>query len=402
VERASTPLRLEGSGLASWYGVEMLGRVRLVLAGVASLTACGQAHTGTTPARVVAHRSAPEAPATAESPAKHGRRLATTTFSTCAVRDDRRVVCWGDNGEGELGGGDAELHGPREVPGVNDVVEIAGGGGAQSYCARREDGEVWCWGHGYGAPTRVPVHVKEPTQIAAQTWGCAVGAAGDASCWRGATTQPETVPLEGVSHVAVRFETAVWWTPADGALFLWRGGSDPAKLLGQLHEVVALESQNSTRFVCALTAAGEVLCTDLDDPEEGPQSPTERLPPARDLALGVGWSCALARDEYGSIHCWDDEGGRKPRCNELFDRQICTGPGPTPQAGLEHATPTFATHIADAVEIIGGGYHLCGRTRSGAVFCWGDNNLGCSDPSADAPTWLPEPKQILSLADKTH
>jgi hypothetical protein len=271
---------------------------------------------------------------------------------------------------------------------------------------------VWCWGARYGAPVRVPVLVEEPIHIDVQLVGCAVGARGDGSCWSGMALAPEgaslessgrPVPLEGVSHVATSSVLGVLWTPADGALWRWWGEAQAPEPLGRLDDVIALESQASFR-VCALTAKGNVRCFDPQTPTNPPTSSPPWLPPARDLALGVDWSCALARDEDGRIDCWDGDGGREPECNELFDPPItiCAGPGPTPQLGLRHATPTVATSIPDAVEIIGGGHHLCARTRSGTVLCWGDNSYGGAGPSADASPWLPEPTPVLSLADTAY
>jgi len=56
-----------------------------------------------------------------------------------------KVVCWGSNGDGELGRG---KQGPPErpgaVPALDGVVELALG--ADHACARASDATIWCWG----------------------------------------------------------------------------------------------------------------------------------------------------------------------------------------------------------------------------------------------------------------
>jgi alpha-tubulin suppressor-like RCC1 family protein len=63
----------------------------------------------------------------------------------CAVRRDRRVVCWGRNEEGQLGNGafdDSPT--PVEVTELDDVVSVDAS--VHHTCALRADGTVWCWG----------------------------------------------------------------------------------------------------------------------------------------------------------------------------------------------------------------------------------------------------------------
>jgi alpha-tubulin suppressor-like RCC1 family protein len=65
---------------------------------------------------------------------------------TCALSRAGRVYCWGFNQFGQLGNADAKLcsRDAREVTGVEDVVQIAAGGGHT--CAVHSNGTVTCWG----------------------------------------------------------------------------------------------------------------------------------------------------------------------------------------------------------------------------------------------------------------
>ncbi|MEM6954587.1 MAG: MopE-related protein [Myxococcota bacterium] len=67
----------------------------------------------------------------------------------CALRENGRVVCWGDNRYGQIGDdsrGDDRFV-PTPVPGLTNVVQLASGG--QSTCALRESGELLCWGRNH-------------------------------------------------------------------------------------------------------------------------------------------------------------------------------------------------------------------------------------------------------------
>lgn len=65
----------------------------------------------------------------------------------CALRTNGTVQCKGSNSYGELGNPAVtarESSTPVDVAGLSDVVSIASG--SHSTCALRADGTVWCWG----------------------------------------------------------------------------------------------------------------------------------------------------------------------------------------------------------------------------------------------------------------
>jgi alpha-tubulin suppressor-like RCC1 family protein len=81
----------------------------------------------------------------------------------CALMAAGTVACWGYNGMGELGiGADVVASTtPVTVPDLTGVIEVAAGG--QSTCARRSDGEVFCWGSnipGDGSKVGSPVPIQ--------------------------------------------------------------------------------------------------------------------------------------------------------------------------------------------------------------------------------------------------
>jgi alpha-tubulin suppressor-like RCC1 family protein len=91
-----------------------------------------------------------------------GIRAISADYGTaCALRNDDRVVCWGDNGQGQLGRGtlgDRAWAAPAEVPGVSAATLSVG---TWSVCAGTTERKVVCWGaSGFGA---LGTGVKENT-----------------------------------------------------------------------------------------------------------------------------------------------------------------------------------------------------------------------------------------------
>jgi alpha-tubulin suppressor-like RCC1 family protein len=71
--------------------------------------------------------------------------------STCALRMNGTIACWGSNDFGQLGNGAASATpsvNPVEVAGITGAVEIASG--RYHVCARHGAGLVSCWGHNDG------------------------------------------------------------------------------------------------------------------------------------------------------------------------------------------------------------------------------------------------------------
>lgn len=78
-------------------------------------------------------------------------RIAPGGFHTCAVRTDRSLWCWGRNLEGQLGLGftSTDVSFPTQVGIDQDWAQIAAG--LVHTCAVRIDRSLWCWGeNGFG------------------------------------------------------------------------------------------------------------------------------------------------------------------------------------------------------------------------------------------------------------
>lgn len=115
---------------------------------------------------------------------------------TCALRDDGTAACWGDNGSGQGGNGSqfSPVKTPVAVSGLTHAVAIVAG--YDHVCALKDDGRVVCWGNnalrqlGDGSANNystTPTGVVGLTDAAAISAGlyfsCALKADGTAVCW---------------------------------------------------------------------------------------------------------------------------------------------------------------------------------------------------------------------------
>jgi len=96
-----------------------------------------------------------------------------SAVTVCALLIDNSLACWGYNNYGQVGDGTiADKHVPTIVLPPNSVKDfiIAGGTSAATTCALKTDGTVWCWGYnGYvQIPSEGPLSYSSkliPTKI---------------------------------------------------------------------------------------------------------------------------------------------------------------------------------------------------------------------------------------------
>jgi alpha-tubulin suppressor-like RCC1 family protein len=126
-------------------------------------------------------------------------------YSTCALKTDGTVWCWGYNGYGELGNNSTTPSPtPVQVIGVTNATAIVGGN--ETFCAILSDTTVVCWGVNssgtcgdgtYTSPRKTPVPVvgtdgtgqlMNVVQLVESNDGlCARRSDGSVACWGGNT-----------------------------------------------------------------------------------------------------------------------------------------------------------------------------------------------------------------------
>jgi len=148
----------------------------------------GQIATGTTSMTPVASPTEVTLPATPE-------RVSSFGSTVCARLSDGRVMCWGDNGNGQVGNGatSGQVTSPFEVTEVRGATHVVAG--TTHTCAVLA-GEVWCWGNnsfgqlgdGVGAgsrgtPMRTNAFAGTPRQIALGSTHTCARTASTVFCW---------------------------------------------------------------------------------------------------------------------------------------------------------------------------------------------------------------------------
>jgi cysteine-rich repeat protein len=402
--------------------------------------------------------------------------LGAGRYSTCAVSVTSQLKCWGRNDSGELGLGDTFTRGdqPGEMGENLPQVQLGRGadvqsvtGGASHGCAILLGDALKCWGYngdgelglgdavwrGFG-PNQMGDSLpqvdlgtylgaaREPWSVSAGfSFTCDVDAVRGAKCWganlSGQLGQGDTLfrgdgPMEmgdsllpidfgtsaqartisaGADHACVLLEggTVKCWggnqsgqlglgdTVARGNLPNQMGDYLPAVNLGT--GVSAFAVAVARERSCAILVGGRLKCwgtnhlgeLGLEDSVNrgwGPEDMGDNLPVVNlgtqhsvtSVALGESHTCALLDD--GVVKCW----GANP------DGEL--GTGNTVSRGS--AAGDMGDHLPavdlgqPAQSIVAGAYHTCALLQDRTVKCWGANptgqlGLGDTDSRGDDP-----------------
>jgi hypothetical protein len=330
--------------------------------------------------------------AVAEPVWKQGELVASDDM--CALRDDGRVMCWGQNAYGTVGDGTRT---PRPVPVLVPRVEhaVSLAAGPAGTCAVTADGHVWCWGafdenlaprqvagvdhavdaivtglvrcarHGDGrvtcwAGTNAPVEVPALGPARRLTGGsgfaCSLHTDASVSCLtfddKGAPRKATPVPeVHGAVQIATVFRTTCAVLPA-GAVRCWMIDEERAMTVGTVAGLAdAIDLVAGGSHVCAARRSGGATCFFASAAPAIPSEAVDGLRGFRALAMASSASCGVRAT--GERVCWGDDYGP-------LGRHQVRGAAATP----------IDIGIGDAVEIAVGHEQACARRRDGSVACW--------------------------------
>lgn len=252
--------------------------------------------------------------ATADTPGqaiagvRQATQLAVGATHGCAL-SQAVVYCWGDGSRGQRGAPVSATPSAQATyaEGLYDVVRVAAGNG--STCGVKRDGSVWCYGSGTpqlaapsggmapppGTGTQVP-GISDAVDVALfDGHACVLRKTGAIACW-GSNAQgelgtpgsatPVTAPVDvpGLGGAAKAVAVGPGYTCAvlaDGAVKCW--GGNPNKQLG-----IGYGQESAT------PATGKVLgITDA-------------------IAITAGATHACAVLDGGYVNCWGEGAGRGP------------------------------------------------------------------------------------------
>lgn len=334
-----------------------------------------------TPGRVIVSTTAPLANVTMISANPGGGH-------TCAVRADGAVLCWGDNSVGQCGSDAPAGSAPRAyvVPDVTGAVAV--GVGTQHSCAVLDTGRVLCWGN--NAQGQLGNGSTTPASSAAATAMVSIGGpapieVADAIAVAGGSTHTCVV------HADWQRLSCAGSNDAGGG---WQG------LLGRgaigigpypSAEEVSLPTGTMVRSLhigagfyaghtCVLADSGRPLCWGTNTYSQlapGGGAGSQPLPTQLDAYYSMAQLVSLGRD-FTCVAYVNAVSG---------ERVACQGTNGSGQFGDGSSNITAdaipddvgassdRTSFLSGVELMAaGGQFMCVKLRGGGVTCWGANS----------------------------
>jgi Dictyostelium (slime mold) repeat/Regulator of chromosome condensation (RCC1) repeat len=285
--------------------------------------------------------------------------VSAAAVSTCARRTNGEVYCWGDNREGYLLGPDAVevVTTPMLVTGIPPAVSVSNG--HYRVCIAATDGSVWCWGPFFGELpiSSGPENFRSPFQVTGISSAISVSVGNQHIC---VLLQDRTIRCWGrTSHP--------WWED---------GGTAPVPtpgLLpdgGVLHGVVELQANHFK--TCVRTRFGEVRCTGgYTDP---PEVRSTYLEPGEWFGrIGLPGCAKQLGGTYDGHFCARLEGDAAA-CWYHANRYGELGTGDT------NVPPSYMSDVSGLREVqeiaTSLHSHSCAILGDGGYVCWGYNGYG--------------------------
>lgn len=330
-------------------------------------------------------------------------------WSTCAIRSDRTLWCWGYNRDGQVGDGATTTQYTTPVQVAPRLRWASVSVGGQDACAiDTPNGGLWCWGDNeYGqlgdnsltqrrTPVRIGLDSGWRRVSMGSRHGCAIRADGSLWCWgdnsygqlgNGYQYRPH-MGMAPVPSQPAPVGTATNWVDvgvgdehscgldADGGAWCWGYNG-----LGQLGDATAADRlvptpvRSGSRWTrlsvgdvgaCALDGAAVAWCWGRTAglPGKGPGTTV----PTR-VDSGVAWA-ALSIGSGGVV------------CGTSVDTRIwCWGADAVGQSDQGEPRDRAATPVSVGPGAMGrtvstGGGHACLIDLGGGLSCWGRNNAG--------------------------
>jgi alpha-tubulin suppressor-like RCC1 family protein len=288
-------------------------------------------------------------------------QVSTYGRTTCGIRVDGKVMCWGSNNWG-VGGQPSSVASaivPQEIAGNLTFRSLSAG--ADQMCGITVNFIAYCWGNNqwgqFGDGKNLSNHVPQAVSggatfssiTAGSSYTCAVTAAFAGFCWGadGAGQHGNGLPISNGNTFSLTMR------PMVGPAF------------------ASLSASNAV--TCGLTAAGDAYCFGSSTGGRlGSQGTATSTPRAvsgglsfRNLSVGALHACGVTQ-QY-EVHCWGMNG------NGQLGQTLVNGSVTPVRAG----GTLLASEVAAANIATGSAAFTCAESKDRlTTYCWGRNNYG--------------------------
>jgi alpha-tubulin suppressor-like RCC1 family protein len=304
-------------------------------------------------------------------------QLAAGSTHACALLSDGTVRCWGDNGQGQLGGGPGPaVFRPQPVAGLTDVEQLKSSYDAT--CAISKTKDVYCWGANRSSMLTAEDKdkVDTPQMVAGNVLDVTLGS--NHLCY--ATDQSvegSLIRCRGQNYYAQAGNgLAGVDTEADTTDDLEKAFVDAQGVSG-LPQAIAAGSDHT----CALSQTGSSHCWGQNasgqtaDPTTfssgGVTKTAVSVPRDGLLQLAASAKATCAIETGGKVLCWGNN-----LANELGRGNLFL---------VRAVEPDYVVNLVEAEHLSAGSYHLCAVTKNGEVWCWGSASQAKLGKECSAP-----------------
>jgi len=243
------------------------------------------------------------------------RKVSAGVGTTCAIRTDGTLWCWGHNQGGPLATGDrTPSPTPVAIGAEHDWEDVTIGSGMA--CGLRAGGQLYCWGSpDYGATSNEPLGpevLKEPTLIEG-TWTAlgshfyeTLAVRDDGSLWFTANNGV-FLPVETFNGHAKSVSVGPIYAlvvDTNGALFRLNSTVDQQVTQTPVAPGVVFAGALASAYAhCAISADHRMYCGDDYSSDQKPFAPLgDGYTDWATVGVGAAFGCGSRQD--GSIWCW--------------------------------------------------------------------------------------------------